>query len=990
LGLIWRTEEDTLKVDVKLNLGAKKAGLHLMDNLELEEEPERALPDVITKRELWRVAQGQYDPLGLLCGFTVRFKILMRSLAEESTGRVVGWDDPVPAGTNREFREVVKHLADLRAISFPRSVKPLGAVKGKPTLMIFGDGSSSASCALAYLRWRMADGTVQCRLLAGKTRVAPKCKISIPRMELVGALLAVRLAHKIIDSLRMPLEAVRYFTDSSAVLGMLSKDSASFLEFVGTRVSEIRIKSDPEKEWFWIPGELNLADQGTRPTVLPRDMAPGTPYQDGLPWMKDPEEAWPVKKKFSTPPAEECRKDVLKAAGGVRMTPGLVYPARATTRAKLERIYGYVFTAVARFKKLPAFSPVGIRAEGRTKERPQAIYGPPAEKYRAAARQFLIQDAQASLVEKQLESLMVERKLQAEDGFPERVIITVGGRQQKHLKVAYDQVELPVLPPDHELARLYLQEAHERDHAGVDAMIMRSRSQVWITRVRPKAQAIKKACFTCRRRAKELGSQQMAPLPAHRMGPTPPFWSTAVDLFGPLSIIGTVNKRTTRKVWGVIFVCTATSLTHVEIAESYSTEAFLLALRRFMALYGAPKRFQSDQGTQLVAASKQVKAWDWTRVRQQADGVGAEWHVVPTGGQHFNGQAERMIGILKKCLEGTLAGKRCTLGEMGTIVAEAAQMVNSRPIARNTGDPESGGPITPLHLLLGRASVEIPQLRFNEMPKLTQRLQFIEESKKQFWTKWMSQVFGGRMLSHKWTKKERDVAVGDVVLLAEAENDDPTYRMGVVDSVKPGEDGHVRTVSIKYTNPGKTPEERSPPKFTTRPIHKVAVIVPVGYVFEDDHRTEPERVEPPAPAGTNGSEGAAPAQPDSGGGDGAQLEPAQATHAPETQLTLDGMTQAIHETETQPALDEIAQKAPEEPGPTATEKKGPGRPKKMTNAGAGTHIAPGASRPDMGERPRRKAAIRAEENVRRWTSRDPEAWPLLQARADRRRLPQRN
>jgi len=33
--------------------------------------------------------------------------------------------------------------------------------------------------------------------------------------------------------------------------------------------------------------------------------------------------------------------------------------------------------------------------------------------------------------------------------------------------------------------------------------------------------------------------------------------------------------------------------------------------------------------------------------------------VVPTGGQHFNGQAERMIGILKKCLEGTLAGKRC-------------------------------------------------------------------------------------------------------------------------------------------------------------------------------------------------------------------------------------------------------------------------------------------------------------------------------------------
>jgi hypothetical protein len=80
-----------------------------------------------------------------------------------------------------------------------------------------------------------------------------------------------------------------------------------------------------------------------------------------------------------------------------------------------------------------------------------------------------LQDDQAGLVKKQLESLMVEKKPQREEGFPERMIITVGGRQKKHLRVAYDQDELPVLPPDHELAGLYLQEAHKRDHAGVDA-----------------------------------------------------------------------------------------------------------------------------------------------------------------------------------------------------------------------------------------------------------------------------------------------------------------------------------------------------------------------------------------------------------------------------------------------------------------------------------------------------------------------------------------
>ncbi len=154
------------------------------------------------------MAQGQYDPLGLLCAFTIRFKVLMRSMMEEASGKVVVWDEPIPTGTNKEFQQVVSHLAELLAITFPRAVKPKEAVVGKPMMMIFGDGSTTASCALAYLRWQMADGLVQCLLLARKTKVAPKCKISIPRMELMGALLAVRLVRKILDSLRIEIESV--------------------------------------------------------------------------------------------------------------------------------------------------------------------------------------------------------------------------------------------------------------------------------------------------------------------------------------------------------------------------------------------------------------------------------------------------------------------------------------------------------------------------------------------------------------------------------------------------------------------------------------------------------------------------------------------------------------------------------------------------------------------------------------------------------------
>ena len=225
------------------------------------------------------------------------------------------------------------------------------------------------------------------------------------------------------------------------------------------------------------------------------------------------------------------------------------------------------------------------------------------------------------------------------------------------------------------------------------------------------------------------------------------------------------------------------------------------------------------------------------------------------------------------------------------------------------------------------------------------------------------------MLSHKWTKKERDVAAGDVVLLAEAENDDPTYRMGIVDSVKPGEDGHVRTVNIRYTNPGKEPGERSPPKITTRPIHKIAVIVPVDYVFEDDFGSRsngaglPERAQAEA---INQGEGA-PAPPDQ---DTEQPTPAEETPRPARtgQLPEEAKVEAV-----------------DEPDPAAATKKGPGRPRKEVKPDTDPADAQPAEGPKANERPRRRAAIRAEENMRGGKKkRTSEAWPLLQARANQR------
>ena len=193
-----------------------------------------------------------------------------------------------------------------------------------------------------------------------------------------------------------------------------------------------------------------------------------------------------------------------------------------------------------------------------------------------------------------------------------------------------------------------------------------------------------------------------------------------------------------------------------------------------------------------------------------------------------------MIGLLKPCLEQAIAGKRYSYGELATVMAEAAQVVNSRPIARGSEDTQAGGPITPLHLQLGRATVEVPRVRFEEAPSLTRRLQHAGEGVKQFWKKWMHLVFQEKLLSRTWREVKRNVAVGDVVYMMEKDDDGEFCRMGVVEEVKAGPDGCVRTATIRYTNPGGDPHHRSAPKLAVRPIHKLAVIVPVDYRFEED------------------------------------------------------------------------------------------------------------------------------------------------------------
>ncbi len=86
-----------------------------------------------------------------------------------------------------------------------------------------------------------------------------------------------------------------------------------------------------------------------------------------------------------------------------------------------------------------------------------------------------------------------------------------------------------------------------------------------------------------------------------------------MDLFRPVEFQGTINKRQTRK-WGlgVIIVCTSNTAIDVELAESYSTDSFLMALRRFIHIKGMLSCIQQDEGKQLVLHQCNRRFVSWT------------------------------------------------------------------------------------------------------------------------------------------------------------------------------------------------------------------------------------------------------------------------------------------------------------------------------------------------------------------------------------------
>jgi hypothetical protein len=213
LGLKWHPSSDTLQFPVKI---------------------ESEFESRVTKRTILSNSARIFDPLGLLSIITIIPKVILQRLWLTK----LGWDDKVPLDIYKQWVRFVKNLVSLSSLNIPRFILSENPITIQ--LHTFSDASQMAYAACVYIRTIDASGECSVHLLCAKTKVASLKPISIPRLELNGALLAARLTHKVIKSLRLRIDNQFFWTDSSVVLGWISSDPKNHKTFIANRIAEIQ------------------------------------------------------------------------------------------------------------------------------------------------------------------------------------------------------------------------------------------------------------------------------------------------------------------------------------------------------------------------------------------------------------------------------------------------------------------------------------------------------------------------------------------------------------------------------------------------------------------------------------------------------------------------------------------------------------------------------------------------------------------------------
>ena len=740
-----------------------------------------------SKRNLVSVAARFFDPLGVVSPVSVLFKIFCQQLCVAK----VGWDQPLTDQTLVRWKQLLAMLKGAKLITIPRCVYHSTSL-GRSRLVGFCDASGKAYAAVVYLQIE-DEGAAKVRFLASKTRVTPVSGMTIPRLELLSALLLAKLLTSIRDVLQMTtqLEDPVCFTDSMASMYWIKGVQHDWKQFVENRVTTIRglVHQD---YWQHCPGRENPAD-------IPSRGLSASGLSESQLWLNGPKWLWrgssDVQDEVSVfqEVPEDCKKEikctdpassvvVVNASSVHAVISKVLSPERYSNSCHLLRVTSLVLRAVNRFRGGAIHTSIQ-----------------PSAKEMEKAKLLWLRDMQAQLTDSS-EFSALKTKL---DLFLDKDELWRCGGRMLNTALPFSARNPILLARNHHLTTLLVFDAHERVlHNGVRETLAELRSAYWVVKGRQLVKRLLRACTTCRRHeGPPCQGVPSPPLPSFRVTESRPFQTTGVDYAGPLYIRTPVSSQT--KVWMVLYTCYVTRAVHLDLVQDMTAETFLRSLRRFTARRGTPTRIVSDNAkTFKSSAASLAKSLGVGSLKWQFNLEKAPWQ---------GGAFERMIKSAKRCLRKAIGRNSLTFDELQTLVTEVEGVLNSRPLTY-VYDSDITEPLTPSHLLVGYRILTLPDPSSLEDPaddysreKLTRRAAHLNQALNKFWRRWKREYLLElrelhRVREHRGTPY--DLRPGEVVTVYDEGHPRGMWRLGRIETLVPASDGKVRGVSVRVMSKG--------------------------------------------------------------------------------------------------------------------------------------------------------------------------------------------
>ncbi|XP_019850167.1 PREDICTED: uncharacterized protein LOC100632574 [Amphimedon queenslandica] len=214
-----------------------------------------------TKRQVISVTSKFFDPLGLFSPLIIKFKVFFQKLCVSK----VDWDDVLKGEQLKTWHLLVEGLSQVDTITVPRCYTT-GVEDSKPPARLYGfcDASITAYAAVVYLVVQ-SEVAPHSTLVASKTRVAPLHKQTIPRLELLSAVLLSRLVTTVQEVMMktFDMEQTICYTDSEITMHWIKGHDKAWKPFVRNRVQEIRQRI-PSEFWYHCISQDNPADIPSR------------------------------------------------------------------------------------------------------------------------------------------------------------------------------------------------------------------------------------------------------------------------------------------------------------------------------------------------------------------------------------------------------------------------------------------------------------------------------------------------------------------------------------------------------------------------------------------------------------------------------------------------------------------------------------------------------------------------------------------------------